>query len=323
MTLESSCQYSTIKPSELMAHVLPQYRIDKPIECLFWERGSNDTYKVRCTDAQYFLRVFRHGAYSKAANEFEAEALIYLYRQGVPVAYPMPRKSGGYIAEIVAPEGPRFVLLTSVANGSTPDYESLKNCRLVGESIARLHTLSTGFESTYERTHLDLKGLLDDSMDVIRQYFPHQPSAINKIERIAQAVKATVQAVPDELLDYGICHGDLHGGNLHIHEDLVTLFDFEECAFGYRAYDLGTFKWNLGSNKQSKEKWSAFIEGYSSIRPLTESAHAVIDTFVIIRELVEAAYGIRHVEYFGHNDILAADIDQLCDRLHKMQALVS
>ena len=160
-------------------------------------------------------------------------------------------------------------------------------------------------------------------MDVIRQYFPHQPSAINKIERIAQAVKATVKAVPDELLDYGICHGDLHGGNLHIHEDSVTLFDFEECAFGYRAYDLGTFKWNLGSNKHSKEKWSAFIDGYSSIRPITESAHSVIDTFVIIRELVEAAFGIRHVEYFGHNDILAADIDQLCERLHKMQALVS
>lgn len=320
MTLELGCKYSTIDPSELMAKVVPEYCVDSPLECLFWERGANDTYQIRCATTRYFLRVYRCGAFPREAIEFEAEALTYLQQQGFSVAYPIPRKSGGYITEIGAPEGPRFVLLSSVAEGTTPDYESLENCRLVGQSVAQLHLLSTGFKASHKRSHLDLNGLLDNSMNVIRKYMARHSSAIKMIDDIAQNARAAVQAATEESLDFGICHGDLHGGNLHIHEGKVTHFDFEECAFGYRLYDLATFKWGMGSGERRKKCWPAFIDGYKSIRPITESAYSLIDTFVIIRELAETAYGIRHVHDFGHNDIMASDIEQVCGRLNSMLA---
>jgi len=50
---------------------------------------------------------------------------------------------------------------------------------------------------------------------------------------------------------------------------------------------------------------------------MSESECALIDTFVIIRELAETAYGIRHINDFGHNDIMASDIDRVCARLKK------
>ena len=190
MNLELGCRYSIIKPSELMAKVIPEYCIESALECLFWEGGANDTYQVRCAGRRYFLRVYRCGAYPREANEFEAEALIYLHQQGFPVAYPIPRKSGGYITEVLAPEGPRFVLLTSVAEGITPNYQSLENCRLVGESVAQLHSLSTGFASSYQRSHLDLDSLLDNSMDLIRNYLAHHSSAIDTIQKAAQKANA-------------------------------------------------------------------------------------------------------------------------------------
>jgi len=317
MISELACSYSTISPNALMQKVLPEYCIDTPLECLFWERGANDTYQVRCVDERYFLRIYRSGAYPREANEFEVEALNYLHQQGFPVAYPIARKSGEYLTEIAALEGPRVVLLTALAEGVSPDYDSLENCRLVGESVAQLHLISNGFETSRTRTRLDLQGLLENSMVTIRTHLAHRADSISTIEAIAQDARTAVLSVPEASLDTGICHGDLHGGNLHLHAGKVTHFDFEECAFGYRVYDLATFKWGtcVGRDNRVAERWSAFVAGYESVRPISESDLSLVDTFVIVRELEETAYGIRHVLDFGHNDIMATDVDDLCERL--------
>jgi Ser/Thr protein kinase RdoA (MazF antagonist) len=325
MITELKPSYSITSVQELMDKVIPDYCIESPLECLFWERGANDTYKVCCADADYFLRIYRHAAYPREANEFEAEVLCFLNEQGLPVAFPIARKSGGYLTEIAAPEGPRFVLVTSLAKGDTPDYELSDNCRLVGESVAQMHQAASGFESSLKRTNLDLQWLLEGSMVVIQKHMAHRQDALRIINSIAEGARSTVQKVPEESLDIGICHGDLHGGNLHMHEGNVTHFDFEECAFGYRVYDLATFKWGvcLSLDGRCDNRWSAFIEGYESVRSVSKENQSLIDTFVIIRELAETAYGIRHVEDFGHNDIMASDIDRVCARLNNITEMLS
>ena len=134
----------------------------------------------------------------------------------------------------------------------------------------------------------------------------------------SKKVKATVNNLPQELLDYGVCHGDLHGGNLHIHNKKVIHFDFEECAFGYRLYDLATFKWGVCRGEQASERWNAFIKGYQSIRSVSSECLSFIEQFVIMREIAETAYGIRHVRDFGYNDIMATDINHVCSQLKKL-----
>lgn len=302
-----------------MDKIIPEYCIDNPLECLFWERGANDTYQIRCANARYFMRVFRCDAFPREANEFEAEALNYLHEQGFPVAYPIARKSGGYITEIAAPEGTRFILVSAVAKGAIPDYNSLGNSRLVGASLAQMHLASNGFETSHKRNHLDLQWLLEDSMTVIRDHIAHHSDVLSIVEQMAVDARSAVQAVPKESLNYGICHGDFHGGNLHVHKGKVTHYDFEECAYGYRVYDLATFKWDLGLDERHTKRWPIFLEGYESIRPLSESERSLVDTFVILRELAETAYGIQHVNDFGHNCINASDINDWCNGLKKIK----
>ena len=316
------CSYSTISPEELMTKVIPDYCIDNPIECRFWKRGANDTYQVRCSDSYYFLRIYRHNAYSMEANEFEAEFLNYMHQNGFPVAYPISRKSGGFIKEIDAPEGSRFVLVTALAKGKVPDYDSLENCRLVGESVAQLHQVSDGFKTSRQKTHLDLQWLLQNSMSVIRSHIKHFPDKLSFIEAIVKDVRKAIELVSEESLDFGVCHGDLHGGNLHLYENEVIHFDFEECAFGYRLYDLATFKWGACGGRNGADRWASFIDGYQSIRPISEQSLSLIDQFVIVREVAETAYGIRHIKDFGYNDIMASDIDLVCSRIKKMSASI-
>lgn len=118
-------------------------------------------------------------------------------------------------------------------------------------------------------------------------------------------------------MDVGVCHGDLHGGNMHIHNGEVAFFDFEECAFGMRAYDLGTFKWDICGGKDGPDRWSAFLRGYSTVRPLKTPDASWLNTIVLLRELAEAAYGVRNRGYFGENCLMVSDVDEFCKRLKR------
>ena len=85
-------------------------------------------------------------------------------------------------------------------------------------------------------------------------------------------------------------------------------------------YDLATFKWGVcgGSSERRAKQWPAFLKGYESVRPLSDAEQSLIDVFVVIRELAETAYGIRHVSDFGYNDIIASDVDHVTRRLQEL-----
>ncbi len=323
MLPELPCSYSTISAKALLDEVVADYCVESPQDCIFWERGANDTYRVRCADTYYSLRVYRCNSFPREAIEFEAEALNYLHDQGFPVAYPIVRKSGGYLTEIAAPEGQRCVLLTSFADGEPPSYEPLENSRLVGESVAQMHLISNGFKASHERAHLDLQSLLEDSMAVIRAHIAHRPDDLMAIEKIAQEALLSVKAVPENLVDTGLCHGDLHGYNLHLHEGKVTHFDFEECAYGYRVYDLATFKWGVCMGEQRAARWSAFVEGYESIRPIAEPDRSLIDKFVVIRDLSNIAFEMRNLKDFGHELGSESNIEDARRQLEKIQRFIN
>ncbi len=61
------------------------------------------------------------------------------------------------------------------------------------------------------------------------------------------------------------------------------MFDFEFCAYGYRIYDIATFRWSRGSDNQ--KLWDSFLAGYQSIRELSGSEIQAIDIFVKARQL--------------------------------------
>lgn len=67
---------------------------------------------------------------------------------------------------------------------------------------------------------------------------PEDKAEIESLTPIDELV-ANVKALNKEHGAYGIIHGDLHPGNIHFTEtDHITLFDFDHCAYGWRAYDL-------------------------------------------------------------------------------------
>lgn len=59
-------------------------------------------------------------------------------------------------------------------------------------------------------------------------------------ERILK-IEEKVNALPQEIGRYGICHGDFHMNNFFVEENNVWVFDFDGCAYANYLYDVASF----------------------------------------------------------------------------------
>lgn len=311
--------YSTVSAEALLQQVLVDYSIDTPERCLFWERRTNDTYVVHCADAKYALRVYRHEIYPRDAMEFEVEGLLYLRSQGFDVAYPIPRKSGGYLTEIAAAEGSRYAMLTSFAEGKCLEYKAADDARWMGASVARMHQASLGFKSSYVRARIDLRTLVDESIAAMEPHVLHRPRDLDFVRHVGQLASDAVRRVPESELDIGFCHGDLHGSNAHIHEGVITHFDFEECGYGYRAYDIATFRWGTRLDGAEELLWPAFQAGYESVREIGAADLGLMQHFILIRHIWLIGFHMRNAGDFGADLTSDGYIDRQWKRLRELK----
>jgi len=84
----------------------------------------------------------------------------------------------------------------------------------------------------------------------------------------------TLQGGLFDSLPQGIIHGDLFPDNvLESNGEISAILDFEEVCTGPKAFDLVMsfvgFGWENGD--PIEERWTALLQGYESIRPLSNN----------------------------------------------------
>ncbi|NOT84369.1 MAG: phosphotransferase [Methylococcaceae bacterium] len=283
--LKIGASYSTLCAVELQDDVVSQYKVTNVLSCEFWARGLNDTYKVSTENGNFALRIYRKNWRTQDDIEFELDGLAYLHNKGARVAYPIERKMGGYITHISAPEGIRQVILTKYAEGVALKYETPTDAEKYGQAAAKIHALSSGFESKHHRYKLDIRHLITEPIREIQPYLSHREIDWQFIREFSTRLANIITGVSEKNLDYGFCHGDFHGFNAHEHSGKITHFDFDCCGFGLRAYDLATFKWSLRLGKKEAELWPMFLKGYQSVRDISELDLSFVESFVAIRDI--------------------------------------
>lgn len=267
----------------LIASVLPNYPISKPHSCLLYKRGLNDTYLVETDRERYILRVYRRGWRTKEEIDFELELLAFLHNKNQPVAYPIGREDGSFPTEIAAPEGKRYAALFSYAPGRAVNEKlDSKQSQRLGEVLAIIHQTLDNFNSSFSRPHLNNEYLLDWAMGKIAPLYQHRRSDIEYLHTQIEQIKTQLEALklPYIAPAYGICVGDVHSGNAHFNEqNQPTLFDFDQCGYGWRAFDIAKFMhiaitWKIDVIRNS------FLEGYQAVRQLDTVELASIPIFV-------------------------------------------
>lgn len=120
------------------------------------------------------------------------------------------------------------------------------------------------------------------------------------LESWIRAIREQI-VVETNTMDFGFCHGDAHNWNVHWDNGTLTLFDFDCCGNGFRAYDLAVFLWNLKINYKNKEanNWISFLKGYTHIRTLTEVNVNSIPLFVAARRIWLAGVYVGNEDVWG------------------------
>jgi Ser/Thr protein kinase RdoA (MazF antagonist) len=101
-------------------------------------------------------------------------------------------------------------------------------------------------------------------------------------------------------LTWGLCHGDLNGGNCHIDDEgKLTFFDFDCEGPGWLAYDVAVFNWSIRdmpSRDNALQMWQAYIDAYRSEASLSDADIDAIPYFVAARQLWLVGLHCRHAD---------------------------
>lgn len=263
--------HSLASGAALIENVLCNYQITAH-RCLLLKRGLNDTYLVITDADRYILRVYRHRWRTKTEIDFELELLTFLHQHHQPISYPITTKSGKFTQAICAPEGQRYTALFSYAPGRAIGKNI--NCEQsyqLGKVVATIHQTTNNFRSSFHRQDLNCAYLLDWAMNAILPLFKHQ-NDINYLQQQSGEIKRSLVTLQlsKQPPTFGICIGDVHSENAHFSElNQPTLFDFDQCGYGWRAFDIAKFLHTTHAWKLDASIRNSFLDGYQSIRQLS------------------------------------------------------
>ena len=285
-----------LKPGQALDVVRANYPLKKIQDCTLVRRGFNDHYLVCSGDAQYILRIYLNHKYyiqSPDAFKFELDLLEHLRSDGVPVANALRTNDGELLGWVPTRHGDRAFALFPYAPGRRADGDSItkEQSFQLGRAMADIHTSANNFHSELKRYQLDLAYLLDEPIRLIHRKIEGEESAytsdqdkdeLREILKSVGPIDELVEAVKKIGLDqdeFGIIHGDMNTGNVHFNGDDLVVFDFDHCAYGWRAYDLSI------SLFLAREKREAMLRGYQSRRPLSNTELECLPAFSTLRRL--------------------------------------
>ena len=303
--------YTVLSSDALVSQVVARYDVGEVRWCRLHHPGMTDTYLLDTASGRYVLRGYRTGRRTDADVRYEIDALLHLHRAGVPVARPLADRDGTFMQVVQAPEGPRQIVLfayaAGVPNGEPPHRARSDYRYLYGRAVATVHAATDGFTSPHRRFAIDLAELIDRPMHHIRPLVEHRTEQWQYLVGLSRALHERAEQLPLAALETGFCHGDFNGGNCHVEGDVLTLFDFDCCGPGWRAYDLAVFLWNdvLGGRPRNvaARSWREFLRGYREVRPIARADLEAVPLFVASRQIWMLGQLAANASDWGHSGL--------------------
>jgi Ser/Thr protein kinase RdoA (MazF antagonist) len=272
--------HTVVSPETLAQDVLAGRILGGAIaDCRFVRLGLNDTYLVTTREARFVVRVYRRGWRTPNQIRYELELLAHLAAKGVPVASPVV-ENGESLRCVVAPEGRRYVAVFRYVAGEPFVWRNERDSAIAGQLLGALHAAADDFVSSQWQAGFDLEALIDTPLGWLRPFLTGRHSEY--MEEFSSRLREYATPVVSGL-DWGPIHGDFGANNLHDDPDGgLSVFDFDFCGPGWRAYDLVTTSWRA-QERRSVELWRAFIDGYLRHRHLDQRDLDAVELMKILR----------------------------------------
>jgi Ser/Thr protein kinase RdoA (MazF antagonist) len=272
----------------LVLQALEQWKL-KPDALTLRHHGENTVYVARRGKKKLIVRLSGTDLQNPVSVRGEVRFIELCANNGIHVARPIATIEGKTFARVPEKESDTgrkiermvtlFPFLPGRRLGRSGMTESLVH--QWGATIARLHDLTENFRQiqTARRPRWDeiifQRELLSDDL-ANRPWFQEEWD-------MGMAWMHSLPASEQALL-----HADVHEGNFKVHRGQIHLFDFDDSMVCWRAYDLAVVLLRFGPS--TDREWLAqfrrhLLNGYRSVRPLSDEWEARIDGFIRVRRL--------------------------------------
>lgn len=297
--------YSTPSPAALAALIADKYALTD-VQCQFLLRGVGDTYSIQAADGRFILRVYRHAIRTLPQVQEEADFLIALKDASVPVAYPVPDKSGEAIQVINAAEGERCAVLFTYAPGTVVNTLSEPQLRNLGRQMARMHNVSATMPQAGNRWAFDLETTLLQPLELLRTSFAYDQQTYTWLQQAAQHIQKKIATLNTATFSTGYCHYDMLPKNFHFEGDNITLFDFDFIGYGWLVSDLMTFWQHLAldvhfgkmTQEVADKAYAVLLDGYRKHRTISEEELAAVPYLLLGFWLFYSGFHTTHDQFY-------------------------
>ena len=228
---------------------------------------ENTNYFIEAQKGKYILTL-----YEKRVDEKDLPFFIgimkNLFDKNFPSPEPIINKNGNYISEI----SKKKAAVVSFLEGSAKKNLSPDNCYEVGEYTGKLHLITKG-----------LKGKRENKLSINswRKIYSRIEKDCSKIHyNLSKVIEKNLNEIEKNWpknIPSGIIHADLFPDNIFFKDNKLSgIIDYYFSCYDFYAFEIAIclnalcfegVNENLSFNVTKAKK---FIEGYSSIRKLTE-----------------------------------------------------
>jgi Ser/Thr protein kinase RdoA (MazF antagonist) len=274
--------------SDLIARALPVYGLagDTPITLL--NRSENETWRA----GPLVLRLHRQGYHTKPEIASELAWLTALQDlPGLNAVRPIPGAQG-LVTEI---DG-RFLVAFAPIDGQElqPGDDLARWFAPLGEITARLHLHARAWTPPpgFTRKRWDVETILGTNPHWGHWRQAHgldgQGEALLARATDALATKLNTYGTAPET--FGLIHADLRLANLMVNGDRLTAIDFDDCGFGWWAYDLASALSFIETDPRLPDLIALWRDGYTRIAPLRAEDRAMIPSLIFLRRVLLTAW---------------------------------
>ena len=273
-------QNSNLSASHIGLFLKEKYSLSNNTRCQLIKAGINDTYLIIDNSEKFVFRVYSLNWRSKTEIEEEIKLLNYLKENSISISFPLPDKENNYIQTLNAPEGDRFAVLFTFANGEKQHIISQETHLQIGQLMARFHKITN--DQKLNRIKYTPEVILVDSLKKISSFLSNDTEEMSFMKSAQADLLKEFEDANSSQIRQGIVHLDIWFDNLNITtDDKITMFDFDFCGNGWLCLDIAYYILQLHNiekyeAKDYQPKVDSFIEGYETVTPISEEEKRLI-----------------------------------------------
>lgn len=274
--------------SDLIRRALPVYGLAEDTPLTLLNRSENETWRA----GKLVLRLHRQGYHTKPEIASELAWLTALQDLPDLNAVRPIRGAQGLVTEIDS----RFLVAFAPIAGQElqPGDDLSRWFAPLGEITARLHLHSRQWTPPpgFTRKRWDVQTILGPQphWGHWRQAQGLDAQGETLLARATDALAAKLNAYGTGPETFGLIHADLRLANLMVDGDRLTAIDFDDCGFGWWAYDLASALSFIETDPRLPDLIAAWVSGYTRIAPLRREDRAMIPSLIFLRRVLLTAW---------------------------------